>query len=55
MIKVKIRKRADKFYPYSISIMGQEQVLLKEKELMNLYEQITDIIVNDEKLLKQKK
>ena len=35
--------------------MGQEQVLLKEKELMNLYEQITDIIVNDEKLLKQKK
>lgn len=50
MIKVKLSKRADKFYPYSISIMGQEQVLLKEKDLMNLYEQINDIIIDNEEL-----
>lgn len=50
MIKVKISKRADKFYPYGISIMGQEQVLLKEKELLDLYEQMNNIIMEGELL-----
>ena len=48
MIKVKLRKRADKFYPFSISIMGQENVLLKENELLDLYEQITEMIIDNE-------
>lgn len=50
MIKVKISRRADKFYQYGISIMGQEQVLLKEKELLDIYEQISNIIMEDELL-----
>ena len=54
MIKVKLIKRPNEFYPYGISIMGQEQVLLKEKEVLELYEQLTDAIVNDELLLEKK-
>ena len=50
MIKVKLRKRVDKFYPYSIAIMGQESVLLKEKEFLDLYEQMTEIIIDNEEL-----
>lgn len=50
MIKVELNKRADKFYPYSISIMRQEQILLKEKELLDLYEQMNNIIMEDELL-----
>lgn len=50
MTKVKVSKRADKFYPYGISIMGQDRVLLKEKELLELYEQITDMIIDNENL-----
>lgn len=46
--KVKIRERDNEMYPYSIIIMGQEQVLIKEKELFELYDQITDIIIDKE-------
>ena len=49
MIKIKLNIRDDVFYPYSISIMGQEQVLLKEKELIALYSQIKDIMMREDK------
>lgn len=49
--KVTIKQRNNEMYPYSITYMGREEVLLKEKELIDLYNQITDIIVNNEKLI----
>ena len=48
MIKVTLNKRNNKMYPYSISYMNREEVLLTEKELLNLSEQINEIIINDE-------
>ena len=49
--KIKIKQRNNEMYPYSMMYMGREEVLLTDKELMNLYEQITDIIVNKEELI----
>lgn len=49
--KVTIKQRNNEMYPYSITYMGREEVLLKEEELIDLYNQITDIIVNNEKLI----
>lgn len=49
--KIKIKERNNKMYPYSITYMGREEVLLTDKELMELYQQITDIIVNNEELI----
>lgn len=48
--KIKLNKMEGRFYEYSISIMGQEQVLLTRAELMILYDKITDMIVDDEEL-----
>lgn len=49
--KVKINERNNEMYPYSIKYMGREEVLLTKEELMGLYQQMTDIIVNDETLI----
>lgn len=49
--KIKIKQRNNKMYPYSIIYMGREEVLLTDEELMELYQQITDIIVNNEELI----
>ena len=46
--KVKLNIRDNDFYPYSISIMGQEQVLLKESEFLDLWEQMNEIIIEKE-------
>lgn len=46
--KIKLNKMEGRFYEYSISIMGQEQVLLTRAELMILYDKITDMVVDDE-------
>ena len=46
MDKIRLNCRDNEMYPYSITIMGQERVLLKEKELFELYDQITDIIID---------
>lgn len=49
--KLKINRRNNKMYPYSIMYMGREEVLLTDNELLDLYEQITDIIVDNEELI----
>lgn len=49
--KVKLEKREAHYYAYSIRIMGQEQVLLTETELLDLYNQISEIIMDDELLV----
>ena len=46
--KIKIKKRKNNMYPYSIMLMGQEQVLISEQELFDLYDQITDILIDNE-------
>lgn len=46
--KLKLNKRNNEMYPYSISVMGQEQVLLTNQDLLNLYEQINEIIIDKE-------
>ena len=38
-------------YPYSISYMNREEVLLTNKELIDIYNQIADYICEDEELL----
>ena len=48
--KVKLEKKDGHFYSYSIRIMGQEQVLLTETELLDLYEQISEIVMDEELL-----
>lgn len=48
--KVKLEKREGNFYSYSIKIMGQEQVLLTETELLDLWNQMNEIIIDNEKL-----
>ena len=37
-------------YPYSLSYMNREEVLLNEKELLDIYEQINNIIMEEELL-----
>ena len=49
--KIKIKQRNNEMYPYSITYMGREEVLLTNDELIDLYQQITDIIVNNEELI----
>lgn len=49
--KVKIKRRNNELYPYSIVYMGREEVLMTDEELIELYNQITDIIVDNEKLI----
>lgn len=49
--KIKIKQRNNEMYPYSITYMGREEVLLTNEELIDLYQQITDIIVNNEELI----
>ena len=48
MDKIRINKRDGNFYPYSIEYMGREEVLLKEKELVDVYRQIEKIIEEDD-------
>lgn len=48
--KVKVERRKGHYYSFSIRIMGQEQVLLTETELLDLYNQISEIIMDDELL-----
>lgn len=49
--KVKIERMRGKFYEYSIKAMGREVVLLTRIEFLQLYEQMTDLIVNDDELM----
>lgn len=49
--KIKVKQRNNEMYPYSITYMGREEVLLTNEELIDLYQQITDIIVNNEELI----
>lgn len=49
--KVKVNKRKNRMYPYSISYMNREEVLLTNKELIDIYNQIADYICEDEELL----
>ena len=49
--KVRVNIRNNKMYPYSISYMGREEVLMTSDELIDLYQQITEIIVNNEDLI----
>ena len=51
MDKIKINCRDHNMYPYSITIMGQERVLIKEKDIINLYDHLTQIILDNEELL----
>lgn len=46
MDKIKVNCRDNNMYPYSITIMGQERVLLKEKDIIDLYDQLSDIIID---------
>ena len=48
--KVKINKRNTPMYPYSIEYMGREEVLLTTEELLDLYHQIGEIIIENEEL-----
>lgn len=48
MDKIRLNYRDNEMYPYSITIMGQERVLLKETDIIDLYDQLTEIILNDE-------
>lgn len=50
MIKVKVNKRDNWMYPYSLSYMNREEILLNEKELLDIYEQINNIIMEEELL-----
>ena len=52
-LKVKINKRDNEMYPYGIGYMNREDVLLKENELLEIYDQITEYICNDESLLRR--
>ena len=49
--KVMVERRKGHYYSFSIRIMGQEQVLLTETELLDLYNQISEIIMDDELLV----
>lgn len=49
--KIKVKQRNNEMYPYSITYKGGEEVLLTNEELIDLYQQITDIIVNNEELI----
>lgn len=51
MKKIEIIEQKGKFYNYTINVMGREAVLLTDKELIELYQNITDIIVNKEELI----
>lgn len=48
--KVEINIRDNQMYPYSISYMGREEVLMTQDELIELYWQINSIILNNEEL-----
>ena len=48
--KVRIKIRGNTFYPYSIVYMGREEVLLKKSELIDLYNQIGEILAEDEEM-----
>lgn len=48
MFKVKVNRRDNRMYPYSISYMNREDVLLTRMELLDLYDQITQIILDEE-------
>ena len=50
MEKVKIERMKGKFYEYSISAMGREVVLLTRAEFLQLYGQMTDLIVDDDEM-----
>lgn len=45
--KVKIKKMDGNFYDYTINVMGREVVLLTSEEFIQLYNLMTDIIVDD--------
>lgn len=50
MMKVKVNKRDNHMYPYSISYMNREEVLLSSEELIDLYLQISDVMLDDDYL-----
>ena len=45
-----IRIEDGKMYDFVLSVMGREEVLLTKKELMDLYDSITNLMVDDESL-----
>lgn len=49
MIEVKLEKREDHPYPFLIRL-GRDEMILTKQELLSLYEQITDIITDNEDL-----
>lgn len=50
MNKITVKRIDGKFYEYELVAMGREVALLTRKEFIQLYNDMTDFIVDDEEL-----
>ena len=47
-----VKRRTNELIPYSIIQYGRKEILLTDKELLRLYDKLTDIIVDNEELIR---
>lgn len=49
--KIRIKKtQKPKYYDYIVTIMNRAELLLTKKELLDLYDNITELMIEDEEL-----